>query len=274
MSTKNAFIFVILTLTGLLVATFCLGQTVTIGSGGSGTVTYGSGGSGSVSYTLADAGSSCDSTDLGLYFDADSTTDPQTPTILGADDLSISASFSLADPLAGAGSNSVDNDGTGTYQRIRITSSTLNISVSSGVVGFYFVYDTHDADANVFSGKAADSAPRFALKDTGSGGNFTWAYMETDCNQTINLTAGTTYFLELAWDSGASNGWYKRWRTDGGSWTEDTSCTVNEPTLDSAIVWGSNTSIGDTVDGRYDQIFVSNGNPTKDLYAIRDCTSF
>lgn len=255
----------------LLIPSICSAGIVTVESNGSGSLSIESNGSGSMSKDYSPDVYLPDYFDILFYWNCDSVTTGISPQ-KGVGTITIGASWSLNTGVVG---NSADINNTGNSGgRISISTATAlpNIDVSQGRIGFYFhPFETGSAsDGDPFYGAGATTSPFMYFQN--SVGNYVWKYKDEEVNVGGVFSADTTYFVELAWDSDeAELGVPCRIIIDGSTAGScPTGSTGADPAPTSLRFGGLD---GNATDAWYDQIIISN-DPTRNLYLLRDGTSF
>jgi hypothetical protein len=221
--------------------------------------------------TAATAAAGVDTSDVPFYWNMDSATSGISPQ-KGFGTITIGASWTS---VTGSVSNAVDNNNAGNAAgRITISTWTVgtsfNIDMSKGRVGFYFFprETGAGADGDPIYGNGATSGAVWYWQN--SAGTNQWKYKDKSINFT--LTANTTQFVELAWDSAeATLGRPCEVFVDGISAGQcTTGSSGGDPAASSIRLGGID---GNGYSAWYDQMMIST-NPVKDLYALRNTTSF
>ena len=217
-------------------------------------------------------GGAVDTSDVPFYWNCDTATSGQSPQ-KGAGTITIGAAYTSTTAVVG---NGVDNNNTGNSGgRITISTSSAglnNIDMSKGRVGMW-VYPRETSTA-------ADGDPFYVDQATGTGqaklywtninGTNYWDYK--DKSITFTPTVNTWQFIELAWDSSeATLGRPCEVFINGISVSQ---CSAGST---GSVPSGTSFRLGG-IDGNsysmiYDQVIVST-NPVKDLYSLRNRTSF
>ena len=114
-----------------------------------------------------------------------------------------------------------------TYQVAILSSLTNNFDSGIGTMGFWVNITAQSANTIIMSDEGNDTAPAFTLiGEDSTVGNLRWHYAGT--NQSMAIGSGW-HWVDLAWDIGNTR---MSWQVDGGGWTENTSVTGSEPTID------------------------------------------
>lgn len=243
------------------------GGTIRVAVGGSGTITSNSssgGGGGGSSYS-----------DIKVYFDCESDSTPQTPSKGGTNSVTISSPWTVDTGMIGNALNNA-NDG---FEQITIATYTASggtqIDWQNGRVGFYFmplesgsstgsdgnpVWATNTAGGKWFFDKVLSNSPIFYYGDVSTSVSAT------------SLTAGSTTYIEIAWDYDSSSlGAPCKIYKDGV--LAATCGSFSSATVPVATTMKFSGFDGNQWWSKYDQILISS-DPSRDLYSIRDLTSF
>lgn len=255
-----------------MVPAYLFAGTVTMNVGGTGSINIRATGAGSV-YTGNTAptggggggGGALD--DVLFYWGMDSAALNQSPQKGAVNSITIDAAgFTLQSPAQvgdGLKDNNIGN------KAVRI-STTSNLDFSKGRMGFYFHFNEIASGTPMWA--TLNTAPYFIFR-WNTGTQFQWRYKDKTTTYS-SFVSGSTYFIELAWDSAETTlGAPCRIYVNG---VNVSSCsggsTGSDPSVGSGTFKLSGFD-GNTTDGWYDQLLISN-DPTRDLYAIRDQTSF
>jgi hypothetical protein len=147
------------------------------------------------------------------------------------------------------------------------------LDLDKGRIGFYFTLTTFVANADIF--KIYANSSNYLRAEIYATNRLRVLYASNGANTNICLPAndvladGNTYFIEYAWDRANDTATLYINGSAVANNTNDmgTGWTANPAT----VVFGNNTT-ADTV-YNLDQILISDDN-TKDLYALRNTTSF
>jgi hypothetical protein len=247
---------------------------ISVASGGSGTVTQDVGGTGTITVATA-SGAGGGYSDVKVYFNCDADTTPQTPSKGNTNSVTVSSPWTVD---AGMTGNSLNNANDG-FEQITIStysaSGGTQIDWANGRVGFYFM------PLESGSSSASDGNPVWAVSTTGgkwffdkvSSSNPIFYYGDASATvSATSLTSGSTTYIEIAWDYDSStlgapckvykNGVLAATCGALSSATVPAATTMKFSGFDANQWWA-----------KYDQILISS-DPTRDLYAVRDLTSF
>ena len=243
---------------------------VQITSGGLGSITISGGGNGTAS--IVNSGLS-HYPDITFYDKMDSSTTGRAPT-KGAGTFTVSSNIVPAAALSSSSTASLYGNVLGFKHMV--TTAAANINLSAGRAGFYFEWDTATNLTTTALGwnPSADPSPRFRF-GKGTSGN-TWSFKYEDVTVSQSLTAGTTYYVEFAWDHSKANGFCAEIRVDGGTFATSNTCSASVPsfTPNALSLMGDADLVSATsLNGKMDEVIISSDS-TRDLYAIRNLGSY
>ena len=239
-------------------------------AGGAGTAVIGGSGTGSVVIQYSNV---VTYPDITFYDKMDSSTTGRAPT-KGSGTLTITSNIVPAAALSSSSTASLYGNLNAAFKHIAGQVSG-NMDLSVGRAGFYFEWDTATNNASTAFGwvPSGDASPRFAFRKGNSGS--TWSFKYEDVSIDKTLTAGTTYYVEVAWDHSKTHGYCAGARIDGGTMTTSNSCTASVPTMTSSfgLMGDATLASGTSLNGKMDEVIISSDS-TRDLYAIRDLGSY
>jgi hypothetical protein len=133
-----------------------------------GTMTFQHGGSGTARFEQSGG---ADYSDIIFYDSCDSVATPHSPDKGEANSVILTGGeFALGEPLGGSSTNSIDNQSELQYDAMRFSTSSTNIDMEQGVVGFYFCPDSATDDQSRAFGYGLGGEFVFVKYPSGSEG--------------------------------------------------------------------------------------------------------
>lgn len=215
--------------------------------------------------------SAANTSDITFYWNMDSVTTGISPQ-KGSGTITIGSAYTLTSGVVGTGGTNNNNTSSATNTRISF-STTTNIDMSKGRVGFYYCQMETGAgeDGDIIYGNGTTASnPKFYLQNI--NGTNTFFYKDKSINIFNALTVGTTYFLEVAWDSvettlGAP---CKAWVDGAVEGTCTAGSTGVDPAPTSIRMGGIDANTNWCL---HDQLIISS-DPLRNINTIKNQTSF